>query len=224
MEILCFPSNEFANQEPKSNDEIQEFVRKRGVQFPVFAKTTVNGKHAHPIFNFLRAKLGGLLGAYIKWNFTKFLCDRDGVPVKRYSPPTKPLSLEDDIVQLLNTPAKTDLTKYKGYNAENVASSSNDASNVPSSSNVASSSDVPSSSHVASSSNDQIVEHEEKKKKKKSPRQEEEVSKAADELEKTDIEPAQQESQQQQAAEASSGEEIKASPRPSESKSEDSKL
>jgi glutathione peroxidase len=105
FEILAFPSNEFGKQEPKSNEEIQKFVADFGVKFPVFTKTTVNGKHAHPVFNFLRAKLTGLLGAYIKWNFTKFLCDRDGIPVKRYAPPTKPNDLEEDLIALLAKPA-----------------------------------------------------------------------------------------------------------------------
>lgn len=105
FEILAFPSNEFGRQEPKSNEEIQQFVAQRGVKFPVFAKTTVNGKHAHPVFTYLRAKLSGLLGAYIKWNFTKFLCDRDGIPVKRFSPTDKPNACEDDIVALLAKPA-----------------------------------------------------------------------------------------------------------------------
>lgn len=105
MEILAFPSNEFGRQEPKSNEEIQKFVADRGVKFPVFAKTLVNGKNAHPVFNFLRAKLSGTLGSYIKWNFTKFLCDRDGLPVKRFSPSTKPNECEDDIVKLLNKAA-----------------------------------------------------------------------------------------------------------------------
>jgi len=108
--ILGFPSNEFGGQEPKSNDEIQKFVAERGVQFPVFAKTTVNGSTAHPIFNFLRNKLTGIFGGYIKWNFTKFLCDRDGIPYKRYAPTTKPLDFEDDIIALLKKPATTPAT------------------------------------------------------------------------------------------------------------------
>jgi len=130
FEILAFPSNEFGGQEPKSNEEIQKFVADRGVTFPVFAKTTVNGKHAHPVFNFLRAKLTGLLGAYIKWNFTKFLCDRDGIPVKRYSPQSKPNECEADIVELLGkkatkefTPAATPATSAAPTDAEAASSS-----------------------------------------------------------------------------------------------------
>lgn len=93
----------------------------------MFAKTTVNGKHAHPIFNFLRAKLTGLLGAYIKWNFTKFLCDRDGVPIKRYAPPTKPNDCEEDIVALLNKPASNAAPQASSSNADATAATSSSA-------------------------------------------------------------------------------------------------
>jgi len=100
--ILAFPSNQFGKQEPGTNEQILEFVTKMfHVTFPMFDKTTVNGKNAHPIFKFLRARLGGTLGSSIKWNFTKFLCDRNGRPIKRYGPPTKPLNFEQDIVELL---------------------------------------------------------------------------------------------------------------------------
>lgn len=71
----------------------------------MFAKVYVNGKHSDPIFNFLRKRLPGTLGASIKWNFTKFICNRDGVPVKRYGPPTKPYSFEDSLVTLLSSKA-----------------------------------------------------------------------------------------------------------------------
>lgn len=127
FEILAFPSNEFGKQEPKSNEEIQKFVADFGVKFPVFAKTTVNGKHAHPVFNFLRAKLTGLLGAYIKWNFTKFLCDRDGIPIKRYAPPTKPNDCEEDIVALLNKPASNAAPQASSSNADATAATSSSA-------------------------------------------------------------------------------------------------
>jgi len=67
----------------------------------MFSKVNVNGKDAIPLFLYLRSELTGVLGTSIKWNFTKFLCDRRGKPIKRYGPPTKPLSFENDIVALL---------------------------------------------------------------------------------------------------------------------------
>jgi len=155
FEILAFPSNEFGRQEPKSNEEIQKFVAERGVKFPVFAKTTVNGKHAHPVFTFLRAKLSGLLGAYIKWNFTKFLCNRDGIPIKRYAPTTKPNECEADIVALLNTPATA-----------NAAATAADPTTTTAGTGAAS------SSRAKHEEDKEEVEHEAKpkKKKKKTPR------------------------------------------------------
>ena len=101
LTILGFPCNQFGKQEPKSEDEIKQFVKNYGVEFPLFSKIDVNGSNADPIFIFLRAKLGGLLGSSIKWNFTKFLCDRNGIPVERFGPPTKPFDFEDSIVELL---------------------------------------------------------------------------------------------------------------------------
>lgn len=74
LEILAFPCNQFGRQEPGSAKEIKEFVAKYNVTFPIFAKVHVNGKHSDPIFNFLRKRLPGTLGASIKWNFTKVCC------------------------------------------------------------------------------------------------------------------------------------------------------
>jgi len=103
FEILAFPCNQFGKQEPGTNEEIKKKVtEKYKATFPVFDKTLVNGKDSHPVFKFLRAKLSGTLGSSIKWNFTKFLCDRQGIPVKRFGPPAKPLTFEEDIVALLN--------------------------------------------------------------------------------------------------------------------------
>ena len=99
--ILGFPCNQFGKQEPKSEAEIKSFVEQYGVSFPLFSKINVNGSQTDPIFLFLRSKLGGLLGSTVKWNFTKFLCNRDGVPVSRFGPPTKPFDFEQDIVNLL---------------------------------------------------------------------------------------------------------------------------
>jgi len=101
LEILAFPCNQFGKQEPGTNEEIKAFVAKKGATFKLFDKVDVNGKNTHPLFLFLRKELKGTLGSSIKWNFTKFLCDRSGKPVKRYGPPTKPLSFEQDIAGLL---------------------------------------------------------------------------------------------------------------------------
>ncbi|KAJ0775246.1 putative peroxidase [Helianthus annuus] len=102
LEILAFPSNQFNGQEPGTNDEIQEFVCTRfKAEYPVFAKVDVNGKNAEPLYDFLKSSKGGLLGDSIKWNFTKFLVDREGKVVDRYAPTTTPLSIEKDIKKLL---------------------------------------------------------------------------------------------------------------------------
>jgi glutathione peroxidase-family protein len=105
LEILAFPCNQFGKQEPKTEAEIKEFVAKKGATFPLFGKIDVNGKNADPIFVFLKSKLTGVLGSSIKWNFTKFLCDRNGKPLKRYSPPAKPLDFEKEIVEVLESNA-----------------------------------------------------------------------------------------------------------------------
>ena len=101
--ILGFPCNQFAKQEPGSSAEIEEFCQiNYGVTFPLFEKIDVNGKDTHPIFKFLKSKLSdGLFGSIIKWNFTKFVIDSQGVPVKRFSPTTKPEKMEKTIQQLL---------------------------------------------------------------------------------------------------------------------------
>ena len=89
--ILGFPSNQFANQEPGDEKSISEgCMINYGVTFPMFAKIDVNGDGAHPIYKYLKKKLPGWFGSKIKWNFTKFLVDRNGKPVKRFSPTTKP--------------------------------------------------------------------------------------------------------------------------------------
>ncbi|NJX17556.1 glutathione peroxidase, partial [Tamlana crocina] len=72
-----------------------------GVDFPMFAKVDVNGNNGHPLFKYLKKELGGILGSKIKWNFTKFLIDRTGKPVKRFAPVTKPESLEKEIQKLV---------------------------------------------------------------------------------------------------------------------------
>ncbi|MNW29254.1 Hydroperoxy fatty acid reductase gpx1 [compost metagenome] len=103
LEILGFPSNQFANQEPGSSDDIQEFCQiNYGVTFPMFEKIKVNGDEAHPLFRHLASAAPGLLGSKsVKWNFTKFLVQKDGTVFKRYAPNTSPADIIPDIRQLL---------------------------------------------------------------------------------------------------------------------------
>ncbi|MCK3685024.1 glutathione peroxidase [Maribellus sp. YY47] len=100
--ILGFPCNQFGNQEPGDEKSISEgCLINYGVSFPMFSKVDVNGEEAHPIFKYLKKELSGVLGSKIKWNFTKFLIDKNGKPVKRFAPITKPEKLEPYIEQLL---------------------------------------------------------------------------------------------------------------------------
>jgi glutathione peroxidase len=102
--VLGFPCNQFGGQEPGSDAEIQEFCTLTyNVTFPVFAKIDVNGGDAHPLYAFLKESQPGFLGSRaIKWNFTKFLVNRQGVPCQRYAPTTPPDKLKDDIRSLLD--------------------------------------------------------------------------------------------------------------------------
>ena len=96
--VLGFPSNEFAGQEPGSSDEIEEFCQVNyGVSFPMFEKIKVNGKNAHPLYQWLKTEKGGILGDAIKWNFTKFLVGRDGQVVRRYGSNVEPADIAADI-------------------------------------------------------------------------------------------------------------------------------
>lgn len=101
--ILAFPSNQFGKQEPGSAEEIKSFCTTRfNVTFPIFAKVDVNGADAHPLYNFLKSAQPGVLGTEsIKWNFTKFLVDKDGKVVKRYGSKTAPEDIREDIEALL---------------------------------------------------------------------------------------------------------------------------
>ncbi|XP_042033460.1 probable phospholipid hydroperoxide glutathione peroxidase [Salvia splendens] len=102
LEILAFPCNQFGSQEPGTNEEIQEFVCTRfKAEYPVFDKVDVNGSNAAPIYKFLKSAKGSMFGDGIKWNFAKFLVDKDGQVVDRYAPTTSPLSIEKDIKKLL---------------------------------------------------------------------------------------------------------------------------
>jgi len=101
--VLGFPSNQFGAQEPGTEAEIANFCEKNyGVTFPMFAKVDVNGSGAHPLYKYLTSEKAGLLGTEaIKWNFTKFLIDREGKPVARFGSSTKPDALEAPIKKLL---------------------------------------------------------------------------------------------------------------------------
>jgi glutathione peroxidase len=103
LEVLGFPCNQFGKQEPGSSEDIQSFCdAKFRIQFPLFEKVDVKGEQAHPLFTYLSSALPGVLGSKaIKWNFTKFLIDRNGRPYKRYAPQTKPEDMRADIEQLL---------------------------------------------------------------------------------------------------------------------------
>ena len=102
LEILGFPCNQFANQDSGSDQEISEFCSLNyGVSFPMFGKVEVNGKTAHPLFNYLKKEARGILSNEIKWNFTKFLIDTDGNVVKRYAPVVTPAQFKKDIEKLL---------------------------------------------------------------------------------------------------------------------------
>jgi len=102
--VLGFPCNQFGAQEPGSESDIKTFCELNfGVKFPLFSKIDVNGDHTHPLYEFLKKALPGVLGSEaIKWNFTKFLVDRQGNPVKRYGSAEKPESIEKDIENLIN--------------------------------------------------------------------------------------------------------------------------
>ena len=103
LTILGFPCNQFGAQEPGGDFEIGAFCQKNyGVTFPMFSKIEVNGVNAHPLYKYLKDAKPGLLGTEaIKWNFTKFLVGKDGEPVARYAPNTKPEELEAPIRKLL---------------------------------------------------------------------------------------------------------------------------
>ncbi|ALD02410.1 glutathione peroxidase [Acinetobacter sp. TTH0-4] len=102
--ILGFPCNQFAHQDPLTNEEIGGFCQRNyGVSFPMFAKVDVNGSKAHPLYQYLTAEAKGILGSQkIKWNFTKFLINQEGKVIKRYAPLIKPEKIAKDIQKLLS--------------------------------------------------------------------------------------------------------------------------
>lgn len=102
FELLAFPCDQFGHQEPGDDDEIRSFCELNyGVEFPLFSKIDVNGEDAHPLYKFLKGEKGGLLGDSIKWNFTKFLVDRQGKVIERYAPTTPPERIASDIERQL---------------------------------------------------------------------------------------------------------------------------
>lgn len=103
--VLAFPCNQFGGQEPGTNEEITEFCKLNyNNNFPIFSKVDVKGNDAHPLFSFLTREKKGLLGTEnIKWNFTKFLVNKEGEPVSRYAPSTTPEKIQSDIENLLNS-------------------------------------------------------------------------------------------------------------------------
>lgn len=102
FEVLGFPSDQFNNQEFDNIDETMSFCQRNyGVSFPMFAKVDVKGEQAEPLFQHLVSEKKGLLSEGIKWNFTKFLVDREGNVVKRYAPQTSPAKIEEDLIKYL---------------------------------------------------------------------------------------------------------------------------
>jgi len=103
FEILAFPCNQFGKQEQADNSEIKKFCDLNfNISFELFSKIAVNGDDAHPLYQYLKNVAPGILGTKnIKWNFTKFLVDKQGKVIKRYSPTTKPADIANDIVAIL---------------------------------------------------------------------------------------------------------------------------
>lgn len=102
FEILDFPCNQFMNQAPGTEEEIVDFCQSRyGVTFKQFAKIKVNGKEEEPLYTYLKSRQKGIFGSNIKWNFTKFLVDREGNVVKRFAPTDKPEAIEKFVEELL---------------------------------------------------------------------------------------------------------------------------
>ena len=102
LEIIGFPCDQFNNQEYENIEETTQFCQiNYGVTFPITSKVDVNGENAHPLFTFLKKQKKGILSDNIKWNFTKFLIDREGQVVERYAPTTVPNKIEEDIKKLL---------------------------------------------------------------------------------------------------------------------------
>lgn len=100
LRILAFPCNQFARQEPGDSAEICTFASKKNVKFDMFDKIDVNGSNTHPLWKYLKHEQGGTLGNFIKWNFTKFVIDKNGHPVERFGPNTTPKALVPTLEKL----------------------------------------------------------------------------------------------------------------------------
>ena len=99
--ILAFPCNQFAGQEPGDMQEIMSFCKLNyDITFPIFNKIKVNGKEAHPLYNYLKETLPDILGTRVKWNFTKFLINKNGEPIKRFSPVDEPAVIEKYLISM----------------------------------------------------------------------------------------------------------------------------
>lgn len=102
LQVIGFPCNQFMGQEPGTDEEIQTFCKtKYDVNFPVMKKIEVNGSNTHPLYGYLKSEKTGILTEGIKWNFTKFLVDRDGSVIKRYSPQTEPSEIEEELKDII---------------------------------------------------------------------------------------------------------------------------
>ena len=102
LQVIGFPCNQFMGQEPGTDEEIQTFCKtKYDVNFPVMKKIEVNGSKTHPLYEYLKSEKNGILTDAIKWNFTKFLVDRDGNVIKRYSPQTEPSEIEEELKDII---------------------------------------------------------------------------------------------------------------------------
>ena len=102
LQVIGFPCNQFMGQEPGTDEEIQTFCKtKYDVNFPVMKKIEVNGSNTHPLYEYLKSEKNGILTEAIKWNFTKFLVDRDGNVIKRYSPQTEPSEIEEELKDII---------------------------------------------------------------------------------------------------------------------------
>ncbi|KAM3722313.1 putative phospholipid hydroperoxide glutathione peroxidase [Dirofilaria immitis] len=102
LAVAAFPCNQFGSQEPGCGVDVKEGVKEKYHYEPdIYDKIEVNGGNAHPLYNFLKEKQGGSFGNRIKWNFTKFLIDQNGHPVRRYAPTTSPMAIKHDIESLI---------------------------------------------------------------------------------------------------------------------------
>jgi phospholipid-hydroperoxide glutathione peroxidase len=101
LRILAFPCNQFGGQEPGSPEDIFNFTKNRGVRFDLFEKVDVNGDNTHPLWQFLKETQTGTVANFIKWNFSKFLVDKNGVPVERFGPTVNPVDIESHLVKYL---------------------------------------------------------------------------------------------------------------------------